>query len=322
LYPVDDPDWFVLQGIGGATLQAGAINRQPATHSLITVYEPDAVTPIADNSSDVGASVSFVTENTDMYYIKVNQHSFSGIYTEYGAYDMELRLTQAPDDSAEIQVTPAGIVVPGMMVGTTTEREFTINNNGGGPLKVTVTDHERYVAGNPPAQWISESIDTATVGAGGSLDVTALIDATGLHPDTTYDAIILVASNDMINPEVEIIVRVMTIPVGIGDDDISGSTLPKVFALNQNYPNPFNPSTSIVYDVPEAVDGTVPVRLTVYNTRGQMVRTLVDTQKAAGQYTIHWDGTNSTGDRVSSGIYFYKISAGDFVKVKKMVLLK
>ncbi|MFQ6104608.1 MAG: FlgD immunoglobulin-like domain containing protein [Candidatus Glassbacteria bacterium] len=327
LFPVDDIDWFSMQGIAGAKFQIAAMNKMPATHSLITVYESDGTTYVADNinpenPADVGGSVELITPASDLFYITVNQYSYSGIYTEYGAYDLELRIIQAPDDSAKIQVTPAGLVVTGLPVGETAEEEFTINNIGGGPLHFSIWDRERYGEDPPPATWISESPDTGTIEANGSMQITALIDATGLHPDTTYDAMIFVDSNDMVNPEVSIIVRLTTVAVGIDGDDVTGSILPKVFALNQNFPNPFNPSTSVVYDVPVSVEGTVPVKLIVYNTRGQKVKTLVNQPKAPGRYTVHWDGTNGAGERVSSGIYFYKITAGDFVKVKKMVLLK
>ncbi len=323
LFPMDDPDWFEMQGIAGAMFRIGAINRQPATHSLITLYESDGLTPVADNSVDVSMAVQVETPASEIYYIKVNQHSFSGIYTEYGAYDLELRVIQAPDDSAKISVTPAGLVVTGLPIGDTAEREFTINNIGGGPLQVNITDTERYVEGNPPATWVSEAPETAEVLAGESLNITATLDATGLVADSTYDAIIYVNSNDMVNPVVSLVVRMTTIGAGIDDGDVAGSgSLPKVFALNQNYPNPFNPSTAIVYDVPESVGGSVPVSLTIYNTRGQKVRTLVDQPKVPGSYTVQWDGSNGHGEQVSSGIYFYKIIAGDFVKVKKMVVLK
>ncbi|MCI0513288.1 T9SS type A sorting domain-containing protein [candidate division KSB1 bacterium] len=90
------------------------------------------------------------------------------------------------------------------------------------------------------------------------------------------------------------------------------------FELGQNYPNPFNPTTSIGYRLSKSVD----VRLTVYNTLGQAIRSLVNQKLAAGQHTITWNGTNDAGQPVTSGTYFYKIQAGDFVQVNKMVLLK
>ncbi len=98
-----------------------------------------------------------------------------------------------------------------------------------------------------------------------------------------------------------------------------GSQLPTSFALEQNYPNPFNPETSINYDLPkESV-----VTLQVYNVVGQKVRNLVFEQKQkAGRYSLQWDGRDDGGQPVSTGLYFYRIKAGDFVNSHKMTLLK
>jgi len=96
------------------------------------------------------------------------------------------------------------------------------------------------------------------------------------------------------------------------------SVLPKEFALRQNAPNPFNPSTSISYDLPKACN----VELDIYNVLGQNVKTLVSGYQEAGSQSIIWDGTDNTGSSVASGIYFYRITAGDFSATKKMMMLK
>jgi hypothetical protein len=88
---------------------------------------------------------------------------------------------------------------------------------------------------------------------------------------------------------------------------------PKVFALDQNYPNPFNPSTTISYAVPKASD----IRLTVYDMMGREVSVLAAGRKAAGFYTVEFDGKN-----LASGIYFYRLKAGSTVLKQKMVMLK
>ena len=88
---------------------------------------------------------------------------------------------------------------------------------------------------------------------------------------------------------------------------------PSKFALSQNYPNPFNPSTSINYELPI----TNYVLLKVYDLTGREVMQLVNEIKPAGYYTVKFDASN-----LSSGMYFYKIQAGDFSSVKKMVLVK
>jgi len=96
------------------------------------------------------------------------------------------------------------------------------------------------------------------------------------------------------------------------------SGLPAEYALEQNYPNPFNPSTKIAFALPMAGK----VEISVYNVLGQEVNTLVNEELTAGNHTIEWDGRNNSGGSVSSGIYFYRIVAGDFSQTKKMLMLK
>jgi flagellar hook assembly protein FlgD len=88
--------------------------------------------------------------------------------------------------------------------------------------------------------------------------------------------------------------------------------------LFQNFPNPFNPLTTIEYSVAKAS----PVELTIYDVRGQGVRTLVRENRLAGKYAAVWDGKNDGGRPISTGVYFCRLEIGSFVSVKKMVLLK
>ena len=91
-----------------------------------------------------------------------------------------------------------------------------------------------------------------------------------------------------------------------------------IYSLNQNYPNPFNPTTTINYGLADPGE----VKIVVYNTLGQVVRTLVDHYRLAGNYSVLWDGRDSAGRQVSSGVYLYRIEASKFSAVRRMVLLK
>ena len=91
------------------------------------------------------------------------------------------------------------------------------------------------------------------------------------------------------------------------------SEIPERFSLYQNYPNPFNPTTNIKFDIQK----TSATKLIVYDALGREVATLVNEKLKAGSYQVDWDGSNYT-----SGVYFYKLTAGDFVEVKKMLLVK
>jgi hypothetical protein len=91
------------------------------------------------------------------------------------------------------------------------------------------------------------------------------------------------------------------------------ATVPGEFILEQNYPNPFNPSTTVSYQLSAVSD----VKLTITNTLGQAVATLVNDTQAAGRYTVRWDAAGQT-----SGLYFYRLQAGEYLETKKMVLLR
>ena len=99
---------------------------------------------------------------------------------------------------------------------------------------------------------------------------------------------------------------------------IDDALMPLSFALHQNYPNPFNPTTTLQYDLPE--DATV--KIMIYDLMGREVKTLVNNQQTAGFKSIIWNASNNLGQPVSAGMYLYRISAGEFHSVKKMVLLK
>ena len=104
-----------------------------------------------------------------------------------------------------------------------------------------------------------------------------------------------------------------TMPVG-NEDEVNV----EVTSLNANYPNPFNPSTTISFDIKTKS----PVRVEIYNTKGQLIRTLVNEVKASGRYRVIWNGKDENGTSVASGIYHYRMQAGDYKVTRRMMLLK
>jgi len=94
--------------------------------------------------------------------------------------------------------------------------------------------------------------------------------------------------------------------------------VPTSFTLSQNYPNPFNPQTAINYQLAKKC----VVFIKIYNLLGHEVRTLVNEHQSAGNYSLVWDGHDNIGRSVSSGVYVYRIAAGEFSEVRKMVLMQ
>jgi hypothetical protein len=113
---------------------------------------------------------------------------------------------------------------------------------------------------------------------------------------------------------------VVNISLGVTDagDDGNTENLPDQFSLANNYPNPFNPNTIIEYTIPRQCHVTVAV----FNLLGQKITTLVDETKAAGHHSTSWDGLDQNGQPLASGVYLYRIKAGDYTEAKKMLLQK
>lgn len=103
---------------------------------------------------------------------------------------------------------------------------------------------------------------------------------------------------------------------------VNEAIVPESFALFQNSPNPFNMSTTITYDVPTLEKSDMRIQLLIFNTQGQLVRTLEDRTRNAGRYTVMWNGRDDFGQYVSSGIYFYKLIAEEVVLTKKLAVMK
>ncbi len=110
----------------------------------------------------------------------------------------------------------------------------------------------------------------------------------------------------------------ITFPVAGPSANEDNIVTPELKMLKQNYPNPFNPETSIRFNMPKNGNAN----LSIYNTKGQLVKTLVNGNVSKGEQKLTWTGTDNNGSRVASGLYFYKLSADGKVETRKMMLMK
>jgi hypothetical protein len=94
--------------------------------------------------------------------------------------------------------------------------------------------------------------------------------------------------------------------------------LPEAFSLSQNYPNPFNPATNIRFNLSQ----TQSVTLAIFNILGEKVKTLIDSRLPAGEHAVKWDGTDSEGHLMPTGIYFYRLKADESTETRKMIFVK
>jgi hypothetical protein len=175
---------------------------------------------------------------------------------------------------------------------------LTLTNTGVGNLLYLVTDSL------PPGEdWLNvPGLGVGQLGGGESDLVPVEVNPAGLAPDQTYIGYVMITSNDASNPRIEVPVEIhIQGSAGIANQ----GTLPKDFALHPNYPNPFN-----------------AVTLEIFNILGQRVKTLLQQLLPAGQYTAHWNGTNTAAEPLGNGIYLYRLTAGKRVFTRKMILMK
>lgn len=124
--------------------------------------------------------------------------------------------------------------------------------------------------------------------------------------------------NVSVNEDSITILNISLKQIEVFADDSKSSMIPAGYSMDQNYPNPFNSQTEIGYSIPR----DSKVRIEVYNVLGQKLINLVDGYKEAGYHRVSWNGKDSNGRPVSSGIYFYRMKAGDFVRANKMILIR
>ncbi|MFH2037430.1 MAG: FlgD immunoglobulin-like domain containing protein [Candidatus Zixiibacteriota bacterium] len=136
------------------------------------------------------------------------------------------------------------------------------------------------------------------------------------YPKGFWEARVVSSNAKTYSPDGSMVAKINA-PLGV-DDMGDGLILPENFKLNQNHPNPFNPSTTIEYSLSRRTD----VKLSVFNILGRKVTTLVNENQAAGPHAVSWSGTDTDGEPVASGIYFYRLEADDIIETRKMVLLK
>jgi hypothetical protein len=144
-----------------------------------------------------------------------------------------------------------------------------------------------------------------------------LFDWTPTYSDSGLYIVAFTATDGLLSDTELVEITVEDDPTDV-NDDYSQPAVPTFYQLSQNYPNPFNPVTRIDYALSERQHAVI----VVYNILGQWINTIVDEEKPAGWYSVLWNGKTGKNKSVESGIYFYRLTAGDFSEARKMVLLK
>lgn len=212
-------------------------------------------------------------------------------------------------DIAMIFVPQEEIAFSNVTANAELSADFVVNNIGTIPLSGSISypaQMQLFQNGSPVANDASYSVE---VGEGNSYTLRY----TAPDPAEDFTGEIIITSNDPDSPAV-----IIPVSVSSGTSNQDEGLIPLITALEGNYPNPFNPETTIAFAVKEASN----VRLSIYNIKGQLVRTLVDAKLPAGRHQAVWNGKDEAGRGVSSGIYLYRMQSADYSKTLKMMLMK
>lgn len=174
--------------------------------------------------------------------------------------------------------------------------------------------HDAYVSGTLDIDPYGTALWELTAFDGDSLPRLSEFEGQNFQPDQEQYAHAYDPAESLF-VVVEYAVMILQKPTLVEGED---ETIPSSFELFQSYPNPFNNTTAIKYRLQKTAD----VSLVIYNVLGQKVRTLVEEEKQRGAVTVIWDGKDEQGKDLSSGIYFYRLTAGEVSQTRKMVLLK
>lgn len=156
--------------------------------------------------------------------------------------------------------------------------------------------------------------------------VNAALNVPPFTPGTTEQIILTAAKVNQTQPSTVLIEAFDLAGNSVVCDPVymqAAAGIPGEFDLAQNYPNPFNPATTIRFQLPPTGQAANRlVTLKIYDITGRLVKTLLRESLPAGYYTVPWDGTGERGEGVAGGVYLYRLSAGDYVKTRKMLLVK
>ncbi len=276
--------------------------------SLPNVLAPRSlIAPLWDDLNFTNDSKVYYQQETNKFIIL-----FRDVYRVTGEGPLTFEVILYENGNVLLQYLSLAGLLPEYTVGI---------QNQTGDDGLTIAYNETYLK-DSLAVLISKHSWASVTPMAGSLnaqsgDTLFLTLKTHNFPMGQFWASIQIESNDPDESLLYIPIHIQVDSIAVGIE--SGLTdLPKTFSLQQNWPNPFNPSTMITYSIPERSD----VELGIFNVLGQRVKTLVRGNQTPDTYRAKWDGTNEFNIPVASGIYIYRLQAGNKVATRKLILMR
>ncbi len=209
--------------------------------------------------------------------------------------------------AADGATTGLGVFIDNISVHDTTNVLFQNDGVFGGGIQINGFPSDMIAT-----PWLEFPNGNSTVPATGDLELEIVTNTAGLEPGY-YATTAKITHAGYVLDEVAVTLTIINDPV-----NQDPSNRPREFALDQNFPNPFNPTTTLSYALPMEVD----VSIQIFDIRGRLVSSPVESHQSAGYYTVDWQPRDLSGHALGTGLYLARIQAGEFVEVIRMVYLK
>ena len=330
-----DFDFFHLELLAGDSLVAGFECLAYSLSALDPVLSlTDSSGLVLDHAMGTAANVSLTAPYSGDYYLLVNDRAIfdqEAFINEAGrVYRLAARISSRRGDidgNGRIDYRDAFlvfIIISGMRdtLSFSPAQRFAADYDGDGQVVGDIADFIGVLnrAGYVPVRDPSRAAKSKDSGSEPSLASEGswyLEFADGSSLILSLDQGVLPAGPGEEAASLLVLLETLE-PVGVGGKPAPEPRLPKAAGLSQNFPNPFNPSTVISF----RLQRPGRAELDVFDSRGRLVRSLYRGFAPAGEQSVFWDGKNDRGNQLSSGVYFYRMKAGDFVQTRKMVLIK
>ncbi len=316
-----DQDWVRFSGLAGVTYQIETRTMRDGADTylevrnagLTVVASHDNVgtpSPGQNNAFEVlRSSTSWVPPTTQDIYVMVRRSSAApyGIMSLHGHYDLRIKAMNVPATYPNLTTSPLFFSIV-LNQNTQTTRNLVVGNTG----TLDPLDYNLVEAGGG-IPWVSAAPLSNTVPPGENRTSVVTFDATGLAVGN-YSGTLEVHSND---PDTAVRNVALILRVDPGTTGAEEAPVAAANWLGANTPNPVNPWTTIRFSLREAG----PVRLAIYDVQGREVQRLVSGVMNAGEHAVEWNGAGG-GPPLPSGVYFYRLTAGDFTATRKMAVIR
>lgn len=338
-YPEGDEDWLVFEAFSSVKYAVSTNTMRDGADTYLSVHAADGTelaandnvgtpTPGDNNAFEVLRSlVEYQPAQNGPLYIR-SRRSPANRNAKFGNYNLVVSAAEVGPEAPNLQVSATSVVVA-VRQGEERERQVFITNTGTVDTLAYELEEQQRDFRVFDFSWLVAAPMRGRLGPGES--DTIVVELTSASANLGQNVARLeIRSNDPNNAVRPVAVVLNVTAATAVAEQQAPAAMPAAFALQQSYPNPFvlatesgaPAATRIAFDIPAQAAGGVAVSLRVYDVLGREVRTLLQEVKQPGTFAVNWDGRDQSGALVRNGVYFYRIVAGEFATVRKLMVVR